>query len=190
LLVSDLEKHTLLNSSTHIEIELKGHRLDFHLNKWQPLRRVLTELEVESQKSIPPVLLVILVQNGMLERLLQVILKNEIEVDIRLQKKSGSLLFREVQIRSRLDGALVVYARSKIETKYLPDALLDRLIEGKEGVGSIIEDLRIETFRRIKVIGYSRKERALYRIYDIYIHRRLAITITEYFPIDHALWRS
>lgn len=185
-----LGKHRLLNSMSHIEIELKGHRLDFHPNKWRSLHQVLIRLEIESQKSIPPLLLVVLVQNGMLESLLQLILKNDIEVDIRLQKKRGSLLFRKVQIRSRLDGELIVYAKSKIMTKNLPEALLDRIIEGKEGVGSIIEDLGIETFRKINVIGYSRKEGALYRIYDIYIHRRLAITITEYFPIDLALWRS
>lgn len=175
---------------THIEIELKGHRLNFHPNKWEPLHQVLIQLEVESQKSIPILLLVVLFQKGTLESLLQVILKNDIEVDVRLQKKFGSLLYRKVQIRSRLNGTSIVYATSKIMTKNLPEALLDRIIEGKEGVGSIIEDLKIETFRKIKVIGYSKKERALYRIYDIYIHRRLAITITEYFPIDIALWGS
>ncbi|HET6730273.1 MAG TPA: hypothetical protein VFH04_01605, partial [Nitrososphaeraceae archaeon] len=108
---------------SHIEIELKGHRLDFHPNKWRSLHQVLIRLEIESQKSIPPLLLVVLVQNGMLESLLQLILKNDIEVDIRLQKKRGSLLYRKVQIRSRLDGELIVYARSKIMTKNLPEAL-------------------------------------------------------------------
>jgi chorismate-pyruvate lyase len=166
------------------------HRLAFDTNSWPTLRKALIELEAESQNKIPPLLLVILMQNGVLESLLKAIVRNNIEVVIRLQKVSGSTLYRKVQIRSKPDGAVIMHATSEIKTENLPDLLLDRIIEGKEGVGSIIEDLRIETFRRIKEIGYDRKERDLYRIYDIYIHQRLAMTITEYFPIDLALWRS
>jgi hypothetical protein len=79
---------------------------------------------------------------------------------------------------------------SKIETQNLPILLLDRIVDKKKGIGSSIEILRIETFRHIKNIGFDRRRKAIYRIYDIYIRKQLAITIKEYFPIDLPLWNS
>jgi chorismate-pyruvate lyase len=83
-----------------------------------------------------------------------------------------------------------MHAESKVRTKNLPIALRDKIIEGERGIGSLIENLRIETFRHIRNIGFDQRQRAIYRIYDIYIKEQLAITIKEYFPIDLPIWNS
>lgn len=170
--------------------ELTRHRFSSPMIKWPALRNTVVEIEAESHFKIPPLLLTIIVQNGVLESVLQVLSRNNAEIVIQMQKKLGSWLFRKTYVRNKLDGVVIMWAESKIKTRNLPNALRYRIIEGKHGVGSIIENLRIETYRRIRVIGFDRKDRTMYRTYEIYIRKRLAITIKEFFPIDLPLWNS
>ena len=51
----------------------------------------------------------------------------------------------------KLEGLVIMHAESKIETKNLPPVLLDRIIEGEKGIGSLIENLRIETLDILKI---------------------------------------
>lgn len=81
-----------------------------------------------------------------------------------------------------------MHAESRIKTKSLPISLLEGIVKGEMGIGSLIENLRVETFRNIKDIGFDRSQRAIYRIYDVYIRKQRAITIKEYFPIDSPPW--
>ena len=171
---------------------MKRKRLasDTDIYNLSTLKKTLVEIEAELEFKIPPTLLIVILQNGVLESVLQVLVQNEIEVIILGQKESGSVLYRKICVRNKLDGVVIMHAESKIKTNNLPILLLDRIIEGKKGIGSLIENLRIETFRHVKEIGFDRRQRAVYRIYDIYIRKQLAITIKEYFPIDLPLWNS
>lgn len=157
---------------------------------WSTLQKAVVEIETKLQYKIPPLLLIVIIQNGVLESVLQALVRNNIEIVLLGQKKSGSMLYRKVCVRNKLDGRVIMHAESKIETQNLPILLLDRIVDGKKGIGSSIENLSIETFRHIKKIGFDRRRKAIYRIYDIYIRKQLAITIKEYFPIDLPLWNS
>ena len=157
---------------------------------WSTLQKAVFEIETKLQHKIPPLLLIVIIQNGVLESVLQALVRDNIEIVLLGQKKSGSTLYRKVCVRNKLDGGVIMHAESKIETQNLPILLLDRIVDKKKGIGSSIENLRIETFRHIKNIGFDRTRKAIYRIYDIYIRKHLAITIKEYFPIDLPLWNS
>jgi chorismate-pyruvate lyase len=157
---------------------------------WSTLQKAVVEIETKLQYKIPPLLLIVIIQNGVLESVLQALVRNNIEIVLLGQKKSGSMLYRKVCVRNKLDGGVIMHAESKIETQNLPILLLDRIVDGKKGIGSSIENLSIETFRHIKNIGFDRRRKAIYRIYDIYIRKQLAITIKEYFPIVLPLWNS
>ena len=152
------------------------------------LQKALVKTESELGCKIPPLLLVVIIQNGVLESILQLLVRTDIEVIVLSQRESGSVLFREICIRMKLGGIVIMHAKSRIDTKNLPPVLINRIIEGKKGIGSLIENLRIETFRHIKNIGFDRRQRAIYRIYEIYIRKQLAITIREYFPLDVPIW--
>lgn len=169
---------------------MKRKRLTTDIYNLSTLHKALVKTEAELGRKIPSLLLIVIIQNGVLESILQLLVRNAIEVIVLGQRQSGSVLYRKICVRKKLDGAVVMHAESKIETKNLPTVLLDRIFEGEKGIGSLIENLRIETFRHIKNIGFDRKQRAIYRIYDIYIRKHLAITIKEYFPIDLPLWNS
>jgi chorismate-pyruvate lyase len=154
------------------------------------IRKALVKAEAKLGFKIPPLLLFIIIQNGVLESILQMLVRNAIEVNVLSQRESGSVLYRKICVRKKPDDVVIMHAESRIETKDLPIVLLDGIFEGKKGIGTLIENLRIETFRGIKNIGFDRRQRAIYRIYDIYIRTRLAITIKEYFPIDLPFWNS
>jgi chorismate-pyruvate lyase len=169
---------------------LKRKRLATDIYNLSTLQKALVKTEVELGCKIPPLLLIVIIQNGFLENILQLLFRSDIEVIVESQRESGSVLYRKICVRKKLDGLVVLHAESRIETKNLPTVLLDKIIEGEKGIGSLIENLRIETFRHIKNIGFDQRQKAIYRIYEIYIRKQLAITIKEYFPIDLPLWNS
>ena len=116
------------------------------------------------------------------------LVRNNIEVVVLSQSTFGSVMRRKICVRKKISGELVMHAESRIKTKNLPIPLLEGILAGETGIGSLIEILRVETFRHIKDIGFDRSQRAVYRIYDVYIQKRLAITVKEYFPIDLFPW--
>lgn len=152
------------------------------------LQKALLKTEAELGCPIPPLLLIVIIQNGILESILQLLVRNNIEVVVLSQSTSGSVIRRKISVRKKNSGELVMHAESRIKTKNLPISLLEGILAGETGIGSLIEILRVETFRHIKDIGFDRSQRAIYRIYDVYIQKQLAITVKEYFPIDLSPW--
>jgi chorismate-pyruvate lyase len=154
------------------------------------LERALAKTEAKLKRRIPLPLVIVIIQNGVLESILQLLVGNDIEIIVLRQRESRSVLYRKICVKKKLDGVVIMHAESKIKTKFLPITLRDKIIEGEGGIGSLIENLRIETFRQIKNIGFDKRQREIYRIYDIYIRKQLAITIKEYFPVDLPIWNS
>ena len=154
------------------------------------LERAIAKIEVKLKRKIPLPLVIVIIQNGVLESLLQLLTGNDIEIIVLRQTESGSVLYRKICVKKKLDGLVIMHAESKIKTKYLPITLRDKIIKGEGGIGSLIENLRIETFKQIKNIGFDQRQREIYRIYDIYIRKQLAITIKENFPVDLPIWKS
>lgn len=169
---------------------MKRKRLATDIYNLSTLQKAVVKTEAKLRCKIPPLLLIVVIQNGVLESILQFLVRNDIEVSVLNQRESGSVLYRKICVRKKHDGVVIMHAESRIKIKNLPTVLRDRIIEGEKGIGGLIENLRIETFRHIKNIGFDRRQRAIYRIYDIYIRKQLAITIKEYFPIDLPLWNS
>ena len=169
---------------------MKRKRLATDIYNLSTLQKAVVKTEAKLRCKIPPLLLIVVIQNGVLESILQFLVRNDIEVSVLNQRESGSVLYRKICVRKKHDWVVIMHAESRIKTKNLPTVLRDRIIEGEKGIGGLIENLRIETFRHIKNIGFDRRQRAIYRIYDIYIRKQLAITIKEYFPIDLPLWNS
>jgi chorismate-pyruvate lyase len=169
---------------------LKGKRVTSEIYNLSQLERALARIEAKLKRKIPLPLVIVIIQNGVLESILQLLVRNDIEIIVLRQRESGSVLYRKICVKKKLDGVVIMHAESKVKTKNLPIALRDKIIEGERGIGSLIENLRIETFRHIRSIGFDQRQRAIYRIYDIYIKEQLAITIKEYFPIDLPIWNS
>jgi len=127
------------------------------------------------------------------------VLKNEIP---NLEVKQGDkVLHREVLLKGEKSNQIYAFARSTVSLKHLPDEIGMALEKGEIGIGELLREKGIETYRDIFEINYflaSRKNDTLFsqwqnkasntevlsRSYRIRVNGSPAIIVTEYFPVD------
>jgi chorismate-pyruvate lyase len=93
------------------------------------------------------------------------------------------LIKREIYIINKKTGKRLAYARSNIFPIYLPQKIIKKIKDRNEGLGKIIVDSKLETFRRILEIGYDSRTKSVFRIYQIIHKQRVAFEIKENFTI-------
>ena len=127
------------------------------------------------------------------------VLKTEIP---NLEVKQGDkVLHREVLLKGEKSNQIYAFARSTVSLKHLPDEIGMALEKGEIGIGELLREKGIETYRDIFEINYflaSRKNDTLFsqwqnkasntevlsRSYRIRVNGSPAIIVTEYFPVD------
>ena len=77
----------------------------------------------------------------------------------------------------------MVSASSIIYLKNLPDKIIFELRKGKKGIGMILLENKIETYKRITEIGYNSKDSYIYRRYILLSNKRIISKIVENFSI-------
>jgi len=126
---------------------------------------------------------VLLAETGTVEQLLSILTGAKISVKVLRQEKNKGIVFRESVISSGT-GKVLIQAHSKIFTRNIP-ARVARLIDAqRQGIGTILQDCRMETFRRITEIGYDTEARHVFRKYQILFKKRIAFEITETFLLQ------
>jgi chorismate-pyruvate lyase len=126
---------------------------------------------------------------GTLERTLSIITNSPIRVELIKQQHDPtnySTVIREVWLKD-ITGRKLVYAKTIYNTKYLPLDVTNDLLLERMGIGSVIIKHNIETYRRIKKIGYDRAMRELFRVYQIMIDGDAVFEISEKFSRDFFL---
>ena len=106
-------------------------------------------------------------------------------------KAGDPVLQREVSLCGKLSGEIFATAESTIALSYLPKDVSDALEKGIIGIGEILRDEGLETYRDIFKLNYfplfslSNKEReeVISRSYQIWVNSKPCIVVTEYFPI-------
>ena len=125
---------------------------------------------------------ILLVETGTVEQLLTVLTNSEVVVKILKQKESREFIKREVRIINKKTGENLVYATSNIVPYNLPDDIIRQVKQKHLGIGSIIANSQLETFRKILKIGYDSKTKSLFRIYQIIYRGKVGFKIKEAFP--------
>ncbi len=105
------------------------------------------------------------------------------------------ILLRGVQLRGGHSGNCYATAFSAIRYKLLPENLREGLLAGSLGIGMLIRDSGLETYRQILDVGVKRQKLGqinskqppqphdyVFRTYRIYIAHEPVIIITESFP--------
>lgn len=104
-----------------------------------------------------------------------------------------ALIVRSVQLRGGVSRRLYASAFSIIRTAPLPASLQGRLLSGEIGIGELIREVGIETYRELLEFGATQdmtpfggraaEVDCVYRSYRIVVDHRPAILVSECFPI-------
>lgn len=158
-------------------------------------------------ETMPPFLRTLLVTDGTVTKCLEAYFWEPVQVenlgqtqmtvphDIEwVELKQGSLaLFREVRLKGAKSGNVYAYAKSTLKLQRLPWELRDELLAGKIGIGEILRERGLETYREILDIGREIDEslasvfdteccgELVYRTYRVVINHVPAMLITEKF---------
>jgi chorismate-pyruvate lyase len=162
--------------------------------------------------SLPPFLRALLVTDGTVTKILEAYFWEPVEVRTLEQAFSAAersidpigvaagdgVLIRRAQLAGRDSDRTYVNAVSVIRTRLIPAAFRQRLIDREIGIGALIRDSGLESYREVLEIGLDRPagrdssrrgpEETVYRTYRIIIEGEPVILITETFPL--ALYRG
>lgn len=158
--------------------------------------------------ALPPFLRTLLVTDGTVTKSLEAFYWEAIDVGtvwqdvIRAEEsidwldvpKGEEIIGRRVHLRGRTSGVLYTRANSVIRPLLIPDALRTGLMAGSLGIGELIRDCGLETYRELLEIGVSGPTSSgadpdavagphIHRTYRIVVGGRPAILVTEYFPM-------
>lgn len=108
-----------------------------------------------------------------------------------IDKRIGeSVLQRSIALRGEKSMREYALAESLICTQYLSSDIRRDLEEGRVGIGELLRECGLETYREIMDIGYSSggeqglQQPYVWRTYRIVMQHHALIQITERFPLE------
>ncbi len=157
---------------------------------------------------VPPLLRALLVTDGTVTKFLEAYLWEPIRVEKLFQEdilmdhdlpwldlKSGDpVLKRKIVLRGLFTGHVYTFAESIVRVDRLWDGLREDLLTGRLGMGELLRDRRMETYREVLSVDrdvagqwaapleVSPQESILRRSYRIFTQQRPTILIQEVFP--------
>lgn len=152
---------------------------------------------------LPPFLRTLLVADGTVTKSLEAFFWEQVAVENlgqapiclahgipALELPAGAtVLERRVRLMGMESGREFAQAHSWIKLEALPAHLREDLQQGRIGIGELLRERGLETYREILDVGQSNVQAdAIYRTYRILIQHQPAILITETFPC--AIYRS
>lgn len=154
-----------------------------------------------SLADLPPFLRALLVTDGTVTKILEAYFWEPVAVDTLEQRfevakspvpwiavEAGDrCLIRDARLRGMHSGRAFAEAFSLIRTELIPEGFRRRLIHREIGIGALIRDSGLESYREVLDVGLGADQSpggSVFRTYRIVIGRNPVILITEYFPLD------
>lgn len=121
---------------------------------------------------------ILLAETGTVEQVLSILVGSRIKVTVSRQVEQEQVILREVVLTSKKTGAPLIRAYSKVYKQNLPASVIEEIRRKNRGIGTIMSQNNLETFRKIVRIGYSRSGMP-YRVYRIVHGGKVAFEIRE-----------
>ena len=137
------------------------------------------ELERRSGIKLDIVQKTMLAETGSTEQILSILTDSEVRVDIVQQREIEDVISRDSIIVNNSTGRVLVRAKCKIFVKNLPRTILYQIRLRQLGIGKIISNSSLETFRKIIEFGYDQENRSVFRRYHIIYRKKVAFEIQE-----------
>lgn len=151
--------------------------------------------------ALPPILRTLLVTDGTVTKTLGAYFWEPIQVDTLEQKfvtakqpipwlnviQGASILVRTARLSGVDSGKVFANAFSVIRTELIQDQFLSQLLGRKIGIGELIRDSGMESYREILEISNAQTADGninIIRTYRLFIDKEPVILITESFPLS------
>jgi len=152
-------------------------------------------------RALPAFLRALLVTDGTVTKIIEAYFWEPVHVDTLAQEfvvaaaaipwiavRAGErVLARHARLRGADSGHDYAKAFSVIRPEHIPADFRQRLIDREIGIGALIRDSGLESYREVLDIGLEPAadgdEEGLFRTYRIFIERAPVILITETFPL-------
>jgi chorismate-pyruvate lyase len=120
----------------------------------------------------------LLAETGTIEQVLSILTGSAVRVNIVEQRENKKTIYRESVILNNVDRVLI-RAHSKIFVCNLPRKIARQIRQKQLGIGTIIANSHLETFRKIIEVGYDPVNRSVFRRYQIVYRKKVAFEIRE-----------
>ena len=120
----------------------------------------------------------LLAETGNIEQVLSILTGSAVRVNIVEQTENQKAISRESEILNDADEILI-RAHSKIYVRNIPQKIARQIRQKKLGIGTIIANSSLETFRKIIELGYDPVNKSVFRRYQIIHRKKVAFEIRE-----------
>jgi chorismate-pyruvate lyase len=144
----------------------------------------ICELEKKMKARIPLPQKILFAATGTLEKTLSLLIGSETEVRVIKQEDLFDVIFRSANIVLKENSSVLVNARTSIYPAFLPRNIVWRIRKKQESIGDILDSERLETFKRIHMLGYDLNNKSFFKIYHIIFHSNITFNIEEIFLVS------
>jgi chorismate-pyruvate lyase len=138
----------------------------------------IVELERRSGIKLGLAQKTLLAETGTTEQVLSILTGAAVRVNIVEQRENKKIISRDSILVNDLDKILI-RAHSKIFVYNLPRKIACQIRQKQLGIGTIIANSSLETFRKITEVGYDPLNRWVFRRYQIIYRKKVAFEIME-----------
>lgn len=138
----------------------------------------IVELERRSGIKLGLAQKTLLAETGTTEQVLSILTGAAVRVNIVEQRENKKIISRDSILVNDVDKILI-RAHSKIFVYNLPRKIACQIRQKQLGIGTIIANSSLETFRKITEVGYDPLNRWVFRRYRIIYRKKVAFEITE-----------
>ncbi|MEP0824462.1 MAG: hypothetical protein HRF40_03160 [Nitrososphaera sp.] len=140
--------------------------------------KTISELEDKTGTRLGLAQKILIAETGTVEQVLSILAGSAIKVKVIEQKENAETIIRHSIIVND-SGKTLIRARSKVFVHNLPARIVGQIRRQESGIGTIIANSQLETYRKILEIGYDPAKRAFFRKYQIISKKRTIFEITE-----------
>jgi chorismate-pyruvate lyase len=138
----------------------------------------IVELERRSGIKLGLAQKTLLAETGTTEQVLSILTGAAVRVNIVEQRENKKIISRDSILVNDVDKILI-RAYSKIFVYNLPRKIACQIRQKQLGIGTIISNSSLETFRKITEVGYDPLNRWVFRRYQIIYRKKVAFEIME-----------
>jgi chorismate-pyruvate lyase len=120
----------------------------------------------------------LLAETGTIEQILSILTGAAVRVNIVEQRENKKIISRDSILLNDADKVLI-RAHSKIFVYNLPRKIASQIRQKQLGIGTILANSHLETFRKIIEVGYDSVNRSVFRKYRIIYRKKVAFEIME-----------